>query len=82
LHGADYEKWNPETDKLLPANYHAEGTFGKTTVPRRAFEWLAIGPGATGDRFFGMVTRVVGEKGFDISNARRWIVCWSMTFGW
>src|SRR3982074_1764205 len=29
LHGADYTRWNPETDKLLPANYTPGEVLGK-----------------------------------------------------
>src|SRR6184192_526337 len=45
LHGADYARWNPATDPLLPD--------------------LELAPAPRGP-VFGMVTRVVGEKGFGI----------------
>ena len=30
LHGADYARWNPETDPLLPVHFGPEKLWGKT----------------------------------------------------
>jgi len=65
LHGADYGRWNPETDKLLPANYTPSELWGKQLCRDALLNGLRLDPEPRGP-VFGMVTRVVGEKGFDI----------------
>jgi starch synthase len=65
LHGADYDKWNPETDKLLPANYTPDELVGKQLCRDALLNGLRLDANPRGP-VFGMVTRVVGEKGFDI----------------
>jgi starch synthase len=65
LHGADYTRWNPETDKLLPANFTPEELWGKQLCRDALLNGLRLNPEPKGP-VFGMVTRVVGEKGFDI----------------
>src|ERR1700726_3702143 len=65
LHGADYARWNPETDKLLPANYTPDELWGKQLCRDALLNGLRLNPEPRGP-VFGMVTRVVGEKGFDI----------------
>jgi starch synthase len=65
LHGADYTRRNPETDKLLPANYTASEFWGKQLCRDALLNGLRLDPAPRGP-VFGMVTRVVGEKGFDI----------------
>src|ERR1043166_3605779 len=65
LHGADYTRWNPATDKLLPANYTADDLWGKQLCRGALLNGLRLDQEPKGP-VFGMVTRVVGEKGFDI----------------
>jgi starch synthase len=65
LHGADYALWNPETDKLLPANYNSTTPWGKQLCRAALLGGLRLAPNALGP-VFGMVTRVVEEKGFQI----------------
>jgi starch synthase len=65
LHGADYTRWNPEIDKLLPANYTPGELWGKQLCRDALLNGLRLDPEPRGP-VFGMVTRVVGEKGFDI----------------
>ena len=65
MHGADYARWNPETDKLLPANYTAKELWGKQLNRDALLNGLRLAPEPTGP-VFGMVTRVVNQKGFDI----------------
>src|SRR4029077_19073899 len=65
LHGADYTRWNPETDKLLPANYTPGELWGKQLCRDALLNGLRLNPEPRGP-VFGMVTRVVSEKGFDI----------------
>ena len=65
LHGADYGRWNPETDSLLPARYHAGSLSGKKVCRDALLAELGLAPAPAGP-VFGMVTRVVEEKGFQI----------------
>jgi starch synthase len=65
LNGADYTRWNPETDALLPARFSAQNLSGKTVCRDALLANLRLAP-KPGGPVFGMVTRVVAEKGFEI----------------
>ena len=65
LHGADYSRWNPATDLLLPARYDSANLAGKQLNRDALLSGLNLAPAPTGP-VFGMVTRVVQEKGFEI----------------
>ncbi len=65
LHGADYERWDPETDKLLLANYSGHSLAGKKFCRETLLSGSHLAPEPSGP-VFGMVTRVVQEKGFEI----------------
>src|SRR6195256_1231873 len=65
LHGADYTRWDPATDVFLPARYDAGTLLGKQLCRDALLGGLKLTPSPTGP-VFGMVTRVVKEKGFEI----------------
>jgi starch synthase len=65
LGGADYKRWNPATDKLLPARYGPDKLELKATSRNALLDQLKLAPAPRGP-VFGMVTRVVEAKGFDI----------------
>jgi starch synthase len=65
LHGADYARWNPATDPLLPAHFDSEKLWGKMICRDALLADLQLAPAPRGP-VFGMVTRVVAEKGFAI----------------
>ena len=65
LNGADYERWNPETDNLLPRQFGPGQIEGKTACRHLLLDGLALAPAPAGP-VFGMVTRLVPEKGFDL----------------
>jgi starch synthase len=65
LHGADYARWNPETDPFLPARYDEETLSGKAVCRETLIGELGLALAPRGP-VFGMVTRVVEEKGFAI----------------
>ena len=65
LHGVDYDRWNPETDKLLPAGYNSDSFFGKQFCRNALLSGLRLAPDPVGP-VYGMVTRVVQDKGFEI----------------
>jgi starch synthase len=65
LHGADYARWNPASDVLLPARYDAKKLRGKQACRDALLREMKLAPAPRGP-VFGMVTRVVEEKGFEI----------------
>jgi starch synthase len=65
LNGADYERWNPETDSLLPRQFGSGYLEGKAVCRDLLLDALALAPASAGP-VFGMVTRLVPEKGFDL----------------
>lgn len=65
LNGADYERWNPETDSLLPRQFGPGQLEAKATCRDLLLDALALAPAPVGP-VFGMVTRLVPEKGFDL----------------
>ena len=65
LHGADYTRWNPASDRLLPAHYDPRTLRGKQMCRKALLGQMKLTPKPRGP-VFGMVTRVVEEKGFEI----------------
>ena len=65
LHGTDYVRWNPETDPLLPACFNSEKLSGKMICRDALLADMRLAPAPRGP-VFGMVARVVAEKGFGI----------------
>jgi starch synthase len=65
LNGVDYDYWNPETDKLIPAKYSSSNLTGKhkcklEVQKRFSLETKAEIP------LFGIVSRFAQQKGFDL----------------
>jgi starch synthase len=65
LDGADYTRWNPASDRLLPARYEAARLRGKQVCREALLKEMKLASAPRGP-VFGMVTRVVQEKGFEI----------------
>lgn len=65
LNGADERRWNPTTDGFLPQPFAAGSLFGKQICRAALLAELALA-GAPRGPVFGMVTRLVDEKGFDV----------------
>ena len=65
LDGADYKLWTPASDRLLPARYDEKKLRGKQVCRDALLKEMKLEPGPRGP-VFGMVTRVVQEKGFEI----------------
>jgi starch synthase len=65
LDGADYTRWNPASDRLLPARYDARRLRGKQVCQDALLKEMNLAPAPRGP-VVGMVTRVVQEKGFEI----------------
>ncbi len=65
LNGADYTRWNPATDALLPNTYDVNDLSGKRRCRDLLLDAIGLAPTPAGP-VFGMVTRLVPEKGFDV----------------
>jgi len=64
LNGADYERWNPAGDHLLPARFDVGQLDGKQTCRSELLQMFNLASSPKG-LICGMVTRLVPEKGFD-----------------
>ena len=62
LNGADYDVWNPETDRLIPANFRATSLIGKGQCKRELQAQMGLAQDAAVP-LFGMVTRLAAQKG-------------------
>src|SRR5262245_46680900 len=65
LDGADYKLWNPASDRLLPARYDEKRLRGKQVCRDALLKEMKLAPGPRGP-VFGMVTRVVHERSFEL----------------
>jgi starch synthase len=65
LNGADYNVWNPQTDKHIPYNFSANNRSGKLLNKKFLLERFNI-PFDKDIPLIGIVSRMVRQKGFDI----------------
>jgi starch synthase len=65
LDGVDYTRWNPASDRLIPARYDARRLRGKQICREALLKQMKLASAPRGP-VFGMVTRVIHEKGFEI----------------
>ncbi len=65
LNGVDYREWDPAIDPLIPANYSLADMSGKAECKRRLREEMGLRPGDERP-LIGIVSRLVGQKGFDL----------------
>ena len=65
LDGVDYARWNPASDQLIPARYDARRLRDKQICREGLLTQMKLQAAPRGP-VFGMVTRVVQEKGFEI----------------
>jgi len=75
LNGVDYDEWNPETDRHLPANYSARDLSGKRVCKRALLEEMGLEemgleeldlPAEARRPLIGIVTRFAHQKGMDL----------------
>lgn len=65
LNGADYDRWNPETDPFLVSNFSAQSLEGKQACKQDLLK--IYGLQQTENRpLVGIVSRMTGQKGFDL----------------
>ena len=65
LDGVDYTRWNPASDRLIAARYDVKRLRGKQVCREALLKEMNLESSPSGP-VFGMVTRVVQEKGFEI----------------
>jgi starch synthase len=65
LDGVDYTRWNPASDRLIAARYDVKRLRGKQVCREALLKEMKLESSPSGP-VFGMVTRVVQEKGFEI----------------
>jgi starch synthase len=65
LNGADYDHWNPETDRLIPSNYSRDDLAGKSTCKNVLQKQLGLRQNLE-IPVIGVVSRLVEQKGFHI----------------
>ncbi|MBN1413246.1 MAG: glycogen synthase [Spirochaetales bacterium] len=63
LNGIDYQYWNPEFNRRIPAQYSAEDLSGKTMCKRELQKQMGL-PVEKQVPLVGMVSRLVKHKGF------------------
>ncbi|MBE9504900.1 MAG: glycogen synthase GlgA [Proteobacteria bacterium] len=68
INGVDYDDWNPETDKLIPATYSARDLRGKRRCKRSLKKYFKLS-GHADLPVIGMVSRLDSQKGFEIIEA-------------
>ena len=65
LNGVDYDEWDPASDTLIPANYTSDNLAGKAICKRELMDDFGLEGGAK-QPLIGIVSRLVGQKGFEL----------------
>ena len=66
LNGVDYREWNPETDPYIAAHFSKEDLKGKVVCKQDLLQICGLPPDLIQRPLFGMVTRLVEQKGIDL----------------
>ncbi len=66
VNGADYSRWNPQTDPLIPTHYSAGELAGKRSCKRALLSEMGLPEWAVERPLFGIISRFTGQKGFDL----------------
>ncbi len=68
LNGIDYDEWDPESDRHLPAPFSADNLAGKQAAKRALLETFGfpISDALIKRPVIGMVSRMVDQKGLDL----------------
>jgi starch synthase len=65
LNGVDYDHWDPEIDMIIPARYSPRSLTGKMTCKMALQRRMGLAPHPDWP-VFGIVSRMVQQKGFDL----------------
>jgi starch synthase len=68
LNGVDYTVWDPATDPIIPAQYSADNLAGKRVCKAALLAEMGLPPDLERP-LIGMVSRLAGQKGFDLIEA-------------
>lgn len=68
VNGIDYEEWNPEKDRLLPAQYSAQDMSNKLICKKALQESFAL-PVNYDIPLLATISRLADQKGFDLISA-------------
>ncbi len=66
VNGVDYNYWDPKVDTHLPAKYTADDLSGKWLSKMELLKRCGLPPERIHAPVFGMVTRLVDQKGLDL----------------
>ncbi len=69
VNGIDTSEWSPATDVYLPARFSDVELEGRTVCRRALLEALRVNPPANGMPLFGVIGRMVAQKGADLLHA-------------
>jgi starch synthase len=71
LNGIDVERWNPESDALVPASYSLRNLDGKKQAKQALLRHvnLPADAGALARPVIGLISRLTDQKGFDLIGA-------------
>jgi starch synthase len=72
LNGADYSRWDPESDVFLPARYSAGDLSGKLACKRELLRESGLPEKALDRPLLGIVSRFTAQKGFDLIADAAW----------
>lgn len=64
LNGCDYNDWNPETDKLISANFSADDISGKVLCKKALQKTVSLEQNEM--PVFAMICRITEQKGFSL----------------
>ena len=67
LNGLDMERWDPENDPTLAAKFNAENIEGLRPLNKRHLQSFSRLPLRSGAPLVGIVSRLTGQKGFDLA---------------
>jgi starch synthase len=65
LNGVDYDEWSPERDRFIPHKYSAQDLAGKERDKEHLLTSVGL-PYVKGVPVLGIVSRLVGQKGFKL----------------
>ncbi|MEI6459839.1 MAG: glycogen synthase [Pseudomonadota bacterium] len=68
LNGVDYQEWDPQHDRHLDQSYSAKDLSGKTRLKQQLASELSLSLGR-GTLLFGIVSRLVSQKGIELLEA-------------
>ncbi len=66
VNGVDYREWDPATDKLIPANYHAADPSGKVKNKMALMAAYHLDLKLANQPLLGIISRLADQKGFDL----------------